>query len=436
MTSYGKEKDSTRIGVIGLGYVGLPLALLFVKKGFSVVGIEIEKDKVRKLRTESVSYIHDISDEEIKQANETGRFQVTADYAAILGLDALVICVPTPLTPYHTPDLSYLQTVAYTLIHWLRKDQLVVVESSTYPGTTRELLQPLLEKSGLQAGKDFYLAFSPERIDPGNQDFSLEQITKVVGGVTEECLRRVYELYSQVFDHVMKVSSPEVAELSKLLENTYRFVNIGLMNELALLCDTMKIDLWEVIEAAKTKPYGFQPFYPGPGIGGHCIPVDPLYLQWKAKQYQLHSDFIQLSHRLNQMMPMYIVNQLKDHLTRNGSLVGCKILVYGVTYKKNINDTRESAALSIIHLLQHQGAEVIYHDPYVPELKLDDCTLKSVELTDEVLRQVEGVVILTEHSQIPIEKILDHAKFVYDARNATNGYAGKAKVVRLGGGYA
>ncbi|MFY0543716.1 nucleotide sugar dehydrogenase [Brevibacillus sp. H7] len=435
MTSDGKEKESTRIGVIGLGYVGLPLALLFVKKGYSVVGIEIDKDKVRRLSGEASSYIPDISDEEIKQANDTGRFHVTTDHAEVASLDAIVICVPTPLNPYHTPDLSYLQTVAYALITSLRKDQLVVVESSTYPGTTRELLQPLLEKSGLSVGKDFFLAFSPERIDPGNKDFSIEQITKVVGGVTEECLRRVYDLYSQVFDNVLKVSSPEVAELSKLLENTYRFVNIGLINELALLCDTMKIDLWEVIEAAKTKPYGFQPFYPGPGIGGHCIPVDPLYLQWKAKQFQHRSNFIQLSHQRNQMMPIYVVNKINEHLAENGSLFGSKILIYGVTYKKNINDTRESAALSIIHLLQHKGAEVCYHDPFVPEFKVDGRTLKSVELSDEVLRQMDGVVILTEHSQIPVEKILDHAKFVYDARNATSGYGGKAKVVRLGGGF-
>jgi UDP-N-acetyl-D-glucosamine dehydrogenase len=346
----------------------------------------------------------------------------------------IIICVPTPLTKEHTPDVSFITNTCTRLRTYLQPGQLVVVESTTYPGTTRELVQPLLEQSGLMAGVHFHLAYSPERIDPGNHSHLLQNVPKLVSGISSECLKRVTELYGRIFSQVVPVSSTDIAEAAKLLENSFRLVNISFINEFAKLCDELHLNIWEVIEAASTKPYGFMPFQPGPGIGGHCIPVDPLYLQWTARRSGTESRFIELSHVTNETMPNYIRSRIARLLGPDRTLIGSSILVIGIAYKKNIADMRESSALSLIEQLQQAGADVSYYDPYVPSVRIGTSVLHSVELTDETLASSDCVVIHTDHASLPIERIVAKASVLYDARNATRGMRGTGKLERLGGG--
>lgn len=424
---------SGKVAVVGLGYVGLPLALLFTNKGFTVTGIDVDPNKIISLQ-KGLSYLPDITDQEVITAAGTGRWKPIGDYECIRDMDAVIICVPTPLTSYHTPDLSYLQQAAKEIGKLLQKGQTVVLESSTYPGTTNEVLKPILEReSGMKAGYDFYIGYSPERIDPGNKQFKVDQIPKVISGLTSKCAEMVQTLYGSAFENVVKVSSLEVAELTKILENAHRLINISFINELAILCDEMKIDVWEAIQAAKTKPFGFTPFYPGPGIGGHCIPVDPIYLQWKAESLGMESSLIRLSDEINRSLPAYIVDRVYSLLNVKKHSSRPNILIYGVAYKKDVNDIRESPALEFINLLLERGAAVSYHDPYIPEIKVNNQTMHSVKLTDHELRQADCVVIITDHSSIPTDRIVALAKLVFDTRNITEG-SRAGNVHRFGGG--
>ncbi len=431
-----KEFDSNyqgTVGIIGLGFVGLPLAFAFIRKGFRVAGIDLDESKIMTLN-KGRSYIQDIDDEEIRIAIGSGALIVSKNYSELSEVESIVICVPTPLTPRHTPDLSYLTDTCYRLFPLLGKNQLVILESSTYPGTTDEVVKPILERSGLIVGKDIFLAYSPERIDPGNK-LSIEQIPKVVSGVTEQCLVRVSQLYEQIFDRIVPISTTQAAETTKLLENTFRLINISFINEFAQICDRMSVDIWEVIEAASTKPYGFTAFYPGPGVGGHCIPVDPLYLQWKAKAHGIESKFITLSHQVNEFMPSYVIEQIKSQFRPSKSLSELSILVYGVAYKKDTPDARESPAITLIQSLLDEGASVTYHDPYISSLKLNHTTLNSVEITEQMLQAVDCVVIHTDHSEAPIANIVQYAPIVFDTRNATKNMKSKATIIKLGGGH-
>ncbi|MUT67931.1 nucleotide sugar dehydrogenase [Paenibacillus sp. NEAU-GSW1] len=425
--------EKSKVGIIGLGFVGLPLAMAFVKKGFTVVGVDLDPSKINAIN-EGKSYIQDIADGVLDAAGESGRWSVSTEYTALLGSDAIVICLPTPLSASHGPDLSYLTDACHRLYPLLQPGQLVIVESSTYPGTTREVVKPLLEKGGLRAGEDLYIAYSPERIDPGNRNASLLSIPKVVSGVTAQCLAHVQQLYEQLFDKVVAVSSTEAAETTKLLENSYRFINIAFINEFTEICEKLSLNVWEVIEAASSKPYGFSPFYPGPGIGGHCIPIDPLYLQWKAEQFGASSQFIKLAQQLNDALPASIVNRLEKLLPADRPLAGARIFVYGITYKKDIGDARESAALAIVHELLGRGAIVIYHDPCAPSVRLNDRTwMHSVELTEEELEQADCVLIGTDHSVMPADFIASHSRLIFDTRYAFKQLASsKARIVRLG----
>ncbi|MFF2888428.1 nucleotide sugar dehydrogenase [Paenibacillus sp. NPDC057967] len=429
---WAEGNDQKTVAIIGLGYVGLPLALLFVKKGFRVLGIDLDANKIELLH-KGKSYIHEIPDESIQSAVKTQRFLATSQHSAIQAAEAIIVCVPTPLTEYGTPDLSYLTEAATQIGLRLKKGQLVVLESSTYPGTTREVLLPLLGKSGLKAGEDFFVAYSPERVDPGNKQFPLERIPKIVSGTTPLCLAKVKELYSGIFPKVHPVSTTDAAEMAKILENAYRLVNISFMNEMAMICDRLNLDIWEVIDAAGTKPFGFTPFYPGPGIGGHCIPVDPSYLLWKVKQYDMNSEFISMSNAINHKMPLYVTQQLKSVLSPK-SLPSSSILVYGAAYKPDIADYRESASIDLMKLLRLEGAKVYYHDPYISKLSLGDGVLTSVKLDQQLLANMDAVVIATNHSGMPIDLMLEHANLIYDTRNSTQGKSGKAKVLRLGVG--
>ncbi|MCH1626275.1 nucleotide sugar dehydrogenase [Ferdinandcohnia quinoae] len=427
-TSGIKEK----IAVIGLGFVGLPLSVMLAEKGFSVAGIDTDVEKVSKLH-QSKSYIGDIDDNRLKKVVDSGNFVATTNFDEIKSVGSIIICVPTPLTNQKVPDLRFIISAGTEISKRLQKGQLIILESSTFPGTTNEVLLPILEKSGLQIGEDFLLANSPERIDPGNDKYMVDEIPKVVGGVTSKCKQAAISLYSQIYHEVVPVSSTEAAELTKLLENTFRFINISFINEMAILCDQLHVDIWEVINAAATKPYGFTPFYPGPGIGGHCIPVDPLYLQWKLKQLEMSSDFITISEQTNHRMISYIVNRT-EKLLPSKSLSSTNILIYGVTYKKDVEDTRDSAALEIIELLKQKGANVHYHDPYISSLKIANEELFNTDLTENVLRKMDCTIILTDHSNIPLKKILNNASLVFDTKNITNGHEGTARVVRLGEG--
>lgn len=419
------------VAVIGLGYVGLPLALLIAKKGYQVFGIDVDKRKIDTLKQKK-SYLPDLHDDMIVEAVESGQFYAVSDMEKAGEAEAIIICVPTPLTSYHTPDLTYLQAAAQALGEQLKQDQLVVLESSTYPGTTKEVLQPILEKtSGLRVGKDFHIAYSPERIDPGNKSYTVEEIPKLVSGLTDACGDRIEDLYSQIFQRVVRVSSPEVAEMAKILENSQRLVNISFINEIAQICDQMNIDVWEVIDAAATKPFGFTPYYPGPGIGGHCIPVDPLYLQWKSRSYGTESQFIGLSEKVNRAMPHIVAGKISELLD---GVPNPKVLLYGVAYKKDVNDVRESPALDLITILHEQGVKVDYHDPYIDEIRLTEGTMHSVELTVEKIQEADCVIILTDHTGIPVELIVKHAQRVFDTRNATTAVKDVAHVYRFGGG--
>lgn len=423
-----------KIAVIGQGYVGLPLALQFVKKGLYVIGIDVDSKKIEALH-KGISYLPDVQDEEIIWSSRTGRFHPTDQYVTVSEANTVIICVPTPLNASHLPDLTLLEKALAEIAKYLRKGQLVILESSTYPGTTREVVQPLLEKgSGLAAGVDFHIGYSPERIDPGNETYKVEDIPKVVSGLTPVCLKHAQALYSNVFKQVVCVSSLEVAEMTKLLENAHRLINISFINEIATICDALNIDIWEVIEAAKTKPFGFTAYYPGPGVGGHCIPVDPLYLQWKAQKVGTMSKFIQLSDEINRSIPSYLANRVKSLLVEHGAPEHANILIYGAAYKKNINDVRESPVLDFIQKLVELGYSVNYHDPYIPEINVGGIIYKSVEINEGVLRKAHCVVIFTDHSEMPVNSIVTHAPLVFDTRNSTARYRDQDHVFRIGSG--
>jgi UDP-N-acetyl-D-glucosamine dehydrogenase len=405
----------SRIGIIGAGYVGVPLAEVFGKSGQDVLLVEIQQSRVDQLNR-GESYVGDVSSESLKELVDAGKVRATSDYDELKDVDAILIALPTPLSEQREPDLTILLDATRDLAKRLQKGQLVVLESTTYPGTTRERLKPLLEESGLECGTDFYLAFSPERVDPGREDWTTKTTPKVVGGVTEECTTRAVELYESAIDSVIALSSPEAAELTKLLENIFRSVNIALVNELAQLCDRMDLDVWEIVGAAATKPFGFMPFEPGPGLGGHCLPVDPFYLSWKARQYDFYTEFIELAGKVNANMPYFcrsLISQALNH-GRELSLKGSKVLILGVTYKSDVRDTRESPALKLIELLRNAGAEVSYHDPFVAEL--EEQGLKSVALEPA---EYDCAVIVTAHSSIDYEQLVEQAPLVVDLRNAT-----------------
>lgn len=419
-----KEKILNReakIGVIGLGYVGLPLVREFLKNGFQVLGFDIDSQKVEMLM-KGESYIKHINSEFIRNSVLQKHFQATTDFTRLKEVDAIVVCVPTPLGEHMEPDLSYVINTAETISKNLRKQHVVIFESTTYPGTTDEEVLPILEKSGLKVGVDFYLGFSPEREDPGNREYTTATIPKVVSGITPQCLEIVKTLYDQIVTKTVPVTSTRVAEAVKLLENIYRAVNIALVNELKMIFERMDIDIWEVIEAAKTKPFGYHPFYPGPGLGGHCIPIDPFYLTWKAKEYDMTTRFIELAGEVNTMMPYYVVDKAIRVLNSQGrSIKDSKILILGVSYKPDIDDMRESPALKIIKILIDEGAKVDYNDPFFPELvpvRKYQIPLKSVELTPENLKKYDLIIVVTNHSSYDYEFIRKHATLILDTRNA------------------
>jgi len=419
----GKIKTKkAAVGVVGLGYVGLPLVKAFLNKGFSVTGFDVDRKKVR-LLNKGQSYIKHVTATELKKYLAVRRFKATDDFSRLKDMDAILICVPTPLDAHRNPDLSFVLGTTETIAAHLRKGQLIVLESTTYPGTTDEEMLPILERRGLKGGKDFFLAFSPERENPGDPVFSAENTPKVVGGLTPDCLALADALYSQVVAKTVPVSSTRVAESAKLLENIFRSVNIALVNELKLIFERMDIDVWEVIRAASSKPFGFMPFYPGPGLGGHCIPIDPFYLTWKAREVDYQTKFIELAGEINTEMPYYVVNKTMEALAARGrSLKGSRILVLGIAYKKNIDDQRESPSLKIISILQAKDVKVEYNDPYVPESsghrEYPGLKLKSVPLTAARLRAVDAVIIATDHSCYDYDFIVKNAPLVIDTRNA------------------
>jgi UDP-N-acetyl-D-glucosamine dehydrogenase len=415
------KQGTARVGIIGLGYVGLPLAVEFAKAGIRVTGFEIDEKRAKTLNS-GRSYIQDVPTRELRGLVRTGLLRATTDFSELKRMDAIDICVPTPLRKTKDPDVSYILAALKEIAPRLRRGQLVVLESTTYPGTTHELLRPQLEENGLRAGRDFYLAFSPERIDPGNPVYQTRNIPKVVGGITANCTRAAAALYAKVVDRVVPVSSTQVAEMVKLLENTFRSVNIGLVNEIALMSDKMNIDVWEVIDAAATKPFGFMPFYPGPGLGGHCIPVDPFYLSWKARQSGFEARFIELAGQINGSMPYHVGSRVAEALnSRNRSVRGAKILILGVAYKADIDDVRESPSLDLIEILEKQGAHVSYADPYVPAIDHGGKRLASKRLTPGTLRAADCVVIATAHKAFDYPMISRHARTIVDSRNAMKG---------------
>lgn len=421
----------SKICVIGLGYVGLSLALEFAKEGFEVTGLDVDEERVKKVNR-GVSYILDVSSKDLKLQVSEKRLKATAKEKVLKKADVIIICVPTPLRKTREPDISFIIITAEKLSRYIRPGQLIILESTTYPGTTDEIILPMLEKGGLKVGQDIFLAFSPERIDPGNSQFPTKNIPKVVGGLTAQCSDLVYTLYHQIISQVIRVSSARVAEMVKLLENTFRAVNIGLINEIALMCDKLNIDVWEVIEAAATKPFGFMPFYPGPGIGGQCISYDPLYLSWKARSQGFEARFIELAHQINTYMPHYVVDKTISALNQEGKpLKNSKILVIGVTYKRDVVDTRESPALEIIRLLEEKGAVVSYHDPYVESMEIGNKVYNSVALTEQELRDKDCAVLVTDHLVFDYSLIAKESKLIIDTRNAFNAFKENKNIVRL-----
>jgi UDP-N-acetyl-D-glucosamine dehydrogenase len=424
-----------RVAVIGLGYVGLPLAVEQAKNGFEVIGIDVDAGRVKQVNA-GVSYIQDVPTEVLGRCVSAGRLRATGHYDAVRGADVIVICVPTPLGTMKQPDLSCIKSAVGEVAAHLRKGQLICLESTTFPGTTRDLVLPALEADGLVVGRDFFLAFSPERVDPGNKQFNTSNISKVVGGVTPACRDIACTFYRQSLQQVVPVSSPAVAEMTKIFENTYRAVNIGLVNEFMILCDRMGLDIWEVLDAAATKPFGIQVFYPGPGVGGHCIPVDPFYLAWKAKDYDFQVHFVELAGEVNVRATYHVVQKLAAALNScKKCLNGSRVLILGVAYKKDIDDVRESPALKIIDLLFKSEAEVAYHDPYVPEIEIFRAgagRLFSVPLSVEELAGADCVLIVTDHSCIDYQWVAEHARLILDTRNATRDVAGFAeKIFRI-----
>ena len=435
------ENRSAHAGVIGLGYVGLPLMVAIASAGFRVTGIDICPEKIAQLKR-GISHVPDVTNAVLGPLITSGQIQVTMDHEVLRELDTVNICVPTPLGENRTPDMQFILAAVQRVAQYLHSEQLVILESTTYPGATEEIVLPTLnarfqrseDSHPAQVGRDFYLAFSPERIEPGNSTYFLTNTPKIIGGVTPQCTRVAKAFYEQFISKTHTVSSPRTAEMVKLLENTFRSVNIGLINEVALICDRMDLDVWEVIDAAATKPFGFMPFYPGPGLGGHCIPIDPHYLSWKARMYQYHARFIELASEINNEMPKYVVDKIVHALNlQRKSLNGAQLLILGIAYKKDIGDTRESPALEVIRLILDKKAEFLYHDPYVESLSLDKReTYRSQPLTATLVQNADCVVILTDHSAIDYEWLVEHAQLVVDTRNATHAVQhGREKIIRI-----
>ncbi len=431
-----KDKIKTRkarVAVIGLGYVGLPLAVEFAKAGFHVLGLDLVEEKIKAIN-QGKSYIPDIPADELRSLVHQGRLKASSDFSLLKNIDALSICVPTPLRKTKDPDISYIVASVEAVSKNFKKGQLVVLESTTYPGTTEEVVRPILEQKGRKVGKDFYLAFSPERIDPGNAHYQTSNIPKIIGGITPQCTEMAMALYGSIIQKVIPVSSTQAAEMIKLLENTFRAVNIGLVNELAIMCNHLNIDVWEVIEGAATKPFGFMPFYPGPGLGGHCLPIDPIYLSWKARLLNFEARFIDLAAQVNAHMPHHVVEIISKALNEAGkALNNARILLLGIAYKSDVNDVRESPALDIWKLLSEQKAQVSYHDPYVPQISIEGLSQhKSTPLTAQDLKKADCVVIVTHHKILNYPDIAKHARLIVDTRNAMKGIkTSKVKIVKL-----
>lgn len=428
------KSGKVKVGILGLGYVGLPLAREFGNAGIKVLGFDIDPEKVEKLNS-GKSIIKHVPHSTVKKLVDENLFSATANMSRIKSVDAVLICVPTPLTQNREPDMQYVEQSCETISRYLQKGQLITLESTTYPGTSRDLMAPILEKSGLKAGRDFYLAYSPEREDPGNKNFTTKTIPKVCGGLTKQCRDIACDLYSLAIDKVVPVSSVEAAEATKIMENVYRCINIAMVNELKMVFDRMGIDVWEVIRAASTKPFGFSPFYPGPGLGGHCIPIDPFYLTWKARQYGMPTRFIELAGEINTNMPHYVIERTMDALNEHKkSLNGSKVLVLGLAYKKDIDDLRESPSIELIELLREKGAKVDYNDPYIPKThkqREHDLRMKSVKLTAAMLKSYDVVLISTDHSDYDYKWIVENSKLVVDTRNATNKVkTGRKKILK------
>ena len=426
------NNKTAKVGVVGLGYVGLPLAVEKANAGYQTIGFDVQEQKVDMVN-EGKNYIGDVVDENLKKIVEDKILRATTDFSFVKDVDTICICVPTPLDLYKQPDLSYVVDSTKSVAQYLHKGMLVILESTTYPGTTEEVLKPILEESGLKCGEDFFLAFSPERVDPGNKEFNTKNTPKVVGGCTPDCTEVAAALYRNILEgDIHTVSSPAVAEMEKILENTFRNINIGLANEMAILCNRMGIDVWEVIDAAKTKPYGFMPFYPGPGLGGHCIPLDPFYLEWKAKEYDYHTRLIETSGEINDSMPEFVLDNVMKILNKNKkALNGAKVLLLGVAYKNDIDDYRESPAFKVIELLEKNGADLMVNDPYCPISKYKGKVYNSVDWK-EVIDESDIVIITTNHSCYDYESIVSRAKVIYDTRNATkNVVNNREKIYKL-----
>ena len=422
---------TAKVSVIGLGYVGLPLAVEIGKTGFSVIGIDIDKEKVDKVNN-GKSYIPDVVEGELNKLVSKNKLVASSDYKILKEVDIVSICVPTPLRKTREPDISYIVTAACEVSKYLHRGQLIILESTTFPGTTKDIILPELEKRKLKVGRDFFLSFSPERVDPGSKKYTIKSTPKVLGGITPECDEVAKLFYEQIVEEVVLVASTQEAEMVKLLENIFRNVNIALVNELTLMCDRLGIDIWNVVEAAATKPFGFMPFYPGPGLGGHCIPIDPVYLSWKAKTYGFYSKFIEFAEEVNKNMPHYVVRKITDALNiHKKCLNGSKILILGVAYKENVGDIRESPALDIIEILGRQGAEVIYNDPYVPQIRIGERKWESLSLNENLLSQADCIVITTAHSSYDCNWIVENAKLIVDTRNATKNLKDKAKIIKI-----
>jgi len=424
------DEGTAVFGVVGLGYVGLPLAVEMAKADRHVIGFEVSAEKVDEVNA-GRSYIPDIPTEMLEPVVSAGLLQATADFSRIAECDAVVICVPTPLDKSKEPDVSFMVAATEAIAPYITPDTIVTLESTTYPGTTEEIVQPILERGGHKVGSDIFLAFSPERVDPGNPVFQTKNTPKVVGGVTPRCTELAVAFYRSFLDEIVPVSSTRTAEMSKLLENIFRCVNIALVNELLMLCERMDINVWEVVDAAKTKPFGFMPFYPGPGLGGHCIPIDPFYLAWKAREYDFHTEFIELAGKVNENMPYYVVRRLMDALnTRKKSLAGSRILVLGVAYKNDIDDMRESPAIKVADLLIKKGAQMVFHDPYVAEFVVEGVTVPACDLTREECEHADAVVVITAHSNVDYSLVLESSDLILDTRNVLDAYASD-KVIRL-----
>jgi len=427
------QQKTATIGIIGLGYVGLPLAVEFAEAGFEVIGLDVQQSKVDQINV-GKSYIADIPTEQLATVVNSGKLRATTSYADLSAVDAISICVPTPLRKTRDPDMSYIIQASQSISQICHPGMLIVLESTTYPGTTEEIILPeITSKNNVTIGEDVFIAFSPERIDPGNKQFMVRNTPKVVGGITPDCTEVATALYSHAIDTVVPVSSPTAAEMVKLLENTFRAVNIGLVNEMALMCDKLGVDVWEVINAAATKPFGFMPFFPGPGLGGHCIPVDPHYLSWKLKTLNYTARFIELASEVNTSMPLYVLDKVTDALNeQEKSVRGANVVVLGVAYKRDVDDVRESPALDIISLLRQKGANISFHDPYVEAIRLEDnIPMQTVAYSVEMLENADCVVIVTDHSNLDWQEIGEHSKVIVDTRNVMNGIDSKAEILTL-----